>query len=199
MPTTDRVKYTPDSSSDTPVKSGVLPTTSMGVTPTPVSFMDDINYHRTAAFFDLSLEDRKNVRTAEKLSFLTDWAMAKLGSKDHVEALSELKRMTMQLGLTDVGDSLIKKLYQFARLDVQKQKIDKELDLYKKEEPKKEEPKEKEVKVDTKAIEKIVKEEVQSASKEIKSSLKSHITKNTKKEERKEEPQPEMLSTYMTQ
>ena len=197
MPTTDRVKYTPDSSSDTPVKSGTLPTTQQGVTPTPTSYMDDINYHRTAHYFDLSLEERKNVRVAEKLSFLTDWAMAKLGSKNHVEALSELKRMTMQLGLTDKGDSLIKKLYEFARLDVQKQKIDKELELYKKEEPPKEEVKE--PKLDTKDLKKIVKEEIQTASKEIKSSLKSHITKNTKKEEKKEEPQPEMLSSYMTQ
>ena len=200
MPTTDRVKYAHDSSSDTPVKSGTLPTTQQGVTPTPTSYMDDINYHRTAHYFDLSLEERKNVRIAEKLSYLTDWAMAKLESKNHVEALSELKRMTMQLGLTDKGDSLIKKLYEFARLDAQRQKIEKELDMYKKEEPPKPEPEVKETKLDTKDLQKIVKDEIQSVSKDIKSSLKSHITKNANKQvEEKKESQPEPLSNYMTQ
>lgn len=197
MPTDDRVKYSPDPDPYAPVQSGTQPTKAIGVTPTPVSFMDDINYHRTAAFFDLSLDERKNVRTAEKLSYLTDWAFSRLGTTDPIAALTELKRLKMQLGLTDEGDPLIKKLYQFARLDAQKQQIDRELDLYRKEEPVKEEPKEvKETKTDTKDIKKIVKEEIQTASKEIKTSLKSHINKKVNE---KTEPAPEPLSTYITQ
>jgi len=94
-----------------------------------MSYLDDIDYHKMAQTFDISLQERQDPRVAEKLSFLTDWAKRKTGSEDSTTQMLEVKNLGKQLGLTYRGYDLIKRLYQYARLDENKQQIEKEMEL----------------------------------------------------------------------
>lgn len=94
-----------------------------------MSYLDDIDYHKMAGVFDISLQERQDPRVAEKLSFLTDWAKRKTGSEDSTTQMLEVKNLGKQLGLTYRGYDLIKRLYQYARLDENKQQIEKEMEL----------------------------------------------------------------------
>ena len=93
----------------------------------PSDFMDDIEYHRMSDFFDLTYDERKDFKMAEKLSYLTDWALSQTKSKEriqHMEALNSLKRM---LGITYKGAELVRHLYKWARLDERRRSIEKEM------------------------------------------------------------------------
>lgn len=94
-----------------------------------VSFLDNMDYHRMADFYDLSLEERRDQNTAEKLSFMTDWAKEHTKSDEriaHQEALQELKK---RLGWTEKGKELIIKLYKYLRLDAQRVRLEREMAL----------------------------------------------------------------------
>lgn len=187
----DRVPYAPDTPTDKS-STPIAPQSSGG----RVSYMDNLDYHKIANFFEISYEQRRDPNIAQKLSYLTDYVMESRKTKDHIGVLEELKRMTDELGLSDIGTTQIKKLYEFSRLEAKRRDIDREIALYKKDEPKKEEtPK---VKVDTDSIKRIVQKEMESASKSIKSTLKSQISKSIKKLEKpKEEPQPPQEPQYI--
>jgi hypothetical protein len=101
------------------------PTTGDG----KVSYMDDIEYHRMSDFLDVGYEDRKDPHLANKLSFLTEWAQQAVKSQDRILVMERIKQLKTQLGLTDVGLPLIKKLYQWTRLDARRLSIEREQQL----------------------------------------------------------------------
>lgn len=186
----DRVPYKPDTTPEQEIASH--PQASK-VFSGRVSYMDDVNYHRMANYFDISYDDRRDLRVAEKLSYLTDWAISH-GAKDEIDAMSILKNTTHELGLSIKGQDLIKKLYEFARLDTQKERINKEIELYKTIPEDKGNKESIEDKVDTKSIKRIVQKEIESVSKSLKTTLKSHITRNIKKLEQPLSNVPESQS-----
>ena len=94
-----------------------------------MDYLDDIEYHKMAGIFDISLQERQDSHVAEKLSFLTDWAKNKTKSEDKTTQMLEIKNLQKQLGITHRGIPLITRLYQYARLDQTKQQIENEMRL----------------------------------------------------------------------
>lgn len=95
----------------------------------PLGFMDDLEYHRVADWFEISFEDRNDQNIAERLSFLYDWAKDVTNSDDRMERLAAIKNIKSSLGMNTKGKEALKKLYQWARLDQSRRKIEKEMEL----------------------------------------------------------------------
>ena len=91
-------------------------------------FMDDMNYHRMAEFFDISYEDRKDAKIAEKLSFLYEWGLKKADG-DKMEAMMAIKNLSNSLGLQMKGKELATKLFSWVRLDQDRQRIEAQMDV----------------------------------------------------------------------
>lgn len=69
-------------------------------------------------------------RTAlEKLNAIYDWASSKCRSEDSVDVMNEIRTLEGQLGLQfRIGDKL-ERLYRWVKLDGQRRKIEKELQI----------------------------------------------------------------------
>jgi len=93
-----------------------------------LNFLDDLEYHRFADNFDLSYDDRKNPHLANELSFLADWAKLQTKSDKRIDHIMAIKQLTRNLGISHTGKDLIKKLYQWTRLDGQRKDIEKEME-----------------------------------------------------------------------
>ena len=94
-----------------------------------LSYLDSIEYHRTADFFNLSMNDRKDSRMAEQLGFLMDWAKDNTQSEDRIDNLMKIKSLTKGLGLQMIGKDLIKRLYRWVRLDNDRKRIEKQQEV----------------------------------------------------------------------
>lgn len=123
----DRVPFTPDKEEPSiPVNTNPLVDPEYkGLT----TFMDDINYHSMAESFDVSYEDRRDPKMAEKLSYLADWAKEESKSEEIAEQKLTIKKLAKALGYQSTGPTLITKLYQYARLDQDRRRIDKEMEV----------------------------------------------------------------------
>ena len=122
----DRVKFTPDpapAEKTTPIEPTVWKD--------PVTYMDDMNYHHMAEQMDISYEDRRDLQVAEKLSFLADWAKDQTKSEDRLQHALALKQLTRTLGLSMTGNDLVKKLYAYTRLDMDRKRIEQKMSLLK--------------------------------------------------------------------
>ena len=97
----------------------------------PVTYMDDMNYHHMAEQMDISYEDRRDLQIAEKLSFLADWAKDQTKSEDRLQHALALKQLTRTLGLSMTGNDLVKKLYAYTRLDMDRKRIEQKMSLLK--------------------------------------------------------------------
>ena len=94
-----------------------------------MGFQDDPDYHRTADALEISYDDRKDSRVAEKVQYLMEWAKESSGKEDRVEQLLALKQLQKMLGFTEKGLISIKKLYQWTRLDSQRRRIEKQMEI----------------------------------------------------------------------
>lgn len=139
----------------------------------------DPNYQRMARFLGLTHEESMDERMASKISFLRDFT----NEKDEVEAIGKIKGIVKGLGVTFRGRELIDHLYEYARLEQDRQRIQKEIDLYKE---KKEEPKE----VD---VTKVIKQEIGKATKDVVKTVKTEIKKQAPKKEK--EPEVDYYAT----
>jgi hypothetical protein len=92
-------------------------------------YMDDIDYHRVAEFLEVNNEDRKDFKLAEKIGYLYDWAKEETGSDDRIKRLEAIKGLQKRLGIQQTGKETIKKLYQYTRLDQDRRRIEKEMEL----------------------------------------------------------------------
>lgn len=116
-----QVQDAPESTTQTPLEPATFKEAH--------SFMDDIEYHRMSDFFDVSYDDRKDIKIAEKLSYLTDWAKEKTKSEDRLQQTIALKELKTGLGFQSKGLELIDKLYQWTRLDVDRKRLEQKMEL----------------------------------------------------------------------
>lgn len=93
------------------------------------TFLDDPNYHDFADFMELDHSDRRDVKMAEKLSFLYNWGERASSSSDPTEVKSAIKMLKKFMGMSGTGSDAITKMYRWARLDSQRRKITKEMEL----------------------------------------------------------------------
>ena len=96
-----------------------------------MGFLDDIEYHRMADQLDVSYEDRKGTKIASEMDYLYEWAQDVTGSEDRMEILEHLEKTKRGLGINDRGKPLIKALYEFARLEADRKRIEKKIGLIK--------------------------------------------------------------------
>lgn len=94
-----------------------------------LGYMDDIEYHRIADSLDISYEDRQVATVATKLSFLYDWAKETTKSDDRITRIEAIRGLQRSLGIQGKGLETIKKLYQYARLDQDRRRIEREMSV----------------------------------------------------------------------
>ncbi len=96
-----------------------------------IGFMDDINYHRLSDSFDIPYEVRKDPDVASKMGYLSDWAKGQTKSDDRLQQIIAIKQLAKSLGLQYTGKSLVTKLYQWARLDQDRKRIEMKMEAMK--------------------------------------------------------------------
>lgn len=94
-----------------------------------VGYMDDLNYHQMAEFFEVAGEDRRDSGIVDKINFLQGWAETQTKSKDTSTQRLALKNLARDLGYPQTGSTLVRKLYQWTRLDQDRKRIDKEMEV----------------------------------------------------------------------
>lgn len=95
-----------------------------------MSFLDNTDYHAFSDYLEVSFEERRDSKVAEKISFLYDWGKEVTGKDDRLRISEEVKNLKRTLGFQEKGTNLIEKLYRYVRLDQQRRKIEKEMRLY---------------------------------------------------------------------
>ena len=93
------------------------------------------DYNSMADFIGLNNEDRFDEDIGKKISFIRDVTQ----EKDEIGAKTKIKQMIRELGIQSQGRDLVDQLYRYARLHHDRQLIDKEIGLYKKEDIKQKE------------------------------------------------------------
>ena len=125
-PPSDRVPYKEDARpSDSPERKAEGEKIFEGTR----SYMDNLDYHKTAEFFDIAYDDRRDTNLYEKVEFIREWASQQSESKDAVDGLSKINELRKKLGLSVKGKELVVKLYRYIRLSVDKDRIEKEMKL----------------------------------------------------------------------
>lgn len=143
----------------------------------------DPHYLQMTEFLGVKDEDRHDDNLAKKISFIRDFT----GEKDETEAKVKIKQMIRELGISSQGKEMINQLYQYARLAQDKQRIEKEMSLFKREgsennEPPSNETKEEIVKsLNPEDVKLRVKEKMGEVTKTIKSNVKREITSSINK------------------
>lgn len=89
----------------------------------------DYDFKKMADFLGIEGKDFDDSKNA--LKFLMEWGMSKSRTKDILGVLSLLKGIKNQMGFKEIGMTGIKKLYQYARLDMDEQRIQREKKLLK--------------------------------------------------------------------
>lgn len=113
-------------SSETPQET---PAVEPKVGDSKLGYMDDIEYHRMAELLDVDYETRKDHHVADKLSYLYDWAKEAIGNEDRLKIVEHIRHTARGLGLNMVGNALVTKLHQWARLDSQRQRLEREMNI----------------------------------------------------------------------
>lgn len=90
----------------------------------------DYEFNKVAEYFDLDNIQLQDHNSA--LQVLMGWARENAKNKDVIGIIGYLKRVQKELGYNETGPTAIKRLYQFARLDMDEKRIQREKKLLKK-------------------------------------------------------------------
>lgn len=72
------------------------------------------NIRRLADYIGVGTDKIKD--NSEKLEFLMEWSKRKADSDDITDALYELKKLKDKIGFQEIGETAMKKLFQYIRL-----------------------------------------------------------------------------------
>ena len=90
----------------------------------------DPEYHRLCDFLGVDRDTRSDYDVAKKISLIADWGKKMAGNtNDGVEIRGEIKSLQRRLGISLQGKTLVNKLYQWVRLDMDRRRIEKEMSL----------------------------------------------------------------------
>jgi tricorn protease-like protein len=94
--------------------------------PRPMSkddyIMYDMNFRKLADFIGIPTGELS--KYGEELSLLLDWAMTTSKSDDILDNLLQIKDLKKSIGFQEVGPTMLKKLYQYIRLDLDGQRLE---------------------------------------------------------------------------
>jgi hypothetical protein len=74
------------------------------------------DYNRAADFLGIDRHQREDVKLAQKISFLVDWAVSTRKSSKPEDALWTLNDLRKKLGVNSQGETLVGQLFEFVRL-----------------------------------------------------------------------------------
>ena len=94
------------------------------------TFMFDQKFHRLADFLGVDKYKRDNPDVAQKIAFISDWAEAR-SSDSFADILKTVVKLKRDLGTTVRGETLVKDLYKWTRLDSDSDRLDREKKAYK--------------------------------------------------------------------
>lgn len=94
-----------------------------------VQYKYDPDYHRFSDFLGVDTGLRSDSDLAQKIATIYDWGKNKTNGKDRVDILMAIKDLKSYLGLNLEGETLVKKLYKWVRLDQDRRRIEKEMEL----------------------------------------------------------------------
>jgi len=94
------------------------------------SYKYNPDYHKFADFLGVDAELRSDHDLAQKIATIYDWGKENLhGNGDRVDVSMAIKNLKSFLGTNLQGEELVKKLYQWVRLDRDRRRIEKEMEL----------------------------------------------------------------------
>jgi len=96
-----------------------------------ISYRYNPDYHKLADFLGIDKEKRDDLSIAEKLDLIREWGIKKTGSTQLIDTLMAIKKLKRKLGLNLQGETLVKALYKYLRLSLEKETIKKEMELLK--------------------------------------------------------------------
>lgn len=76
----------------------------------------DPDYNRAADFLGIDKNQREDIKTAKKISYLIDWASKTRKSTKTEDALWTVNDLRKKLGVNTQGETLLGQLYEFVRL-----------------------------------------------------------------------------------
>lgn len=102
----------------------------------------DPDYHRIAGYLGLDSQARQNYRVYQKVSYLMNMASRKAKSSEVVDQMHQLNKFKKSLGTNSQGETLINTMYQYARLEQDRQVLSDKRAVEKKEQEEKPDKKE---------------------------------------------------------
>lgn len=88
------------------------------------TFLFDPKFHRLADFLGVDKYKRDDPKLAQKVAFLSDWAEDNSKSDDFPVILKTLIGLKKDLGTTLRGETLVRELYKWTRLDADSKRIE---------------------------------------------------------------------------
>jgi hypothetical protein len=87
---------------------------------------DELTKYKLCEQFNIPLHEQSNPETTDKLSLVYAWAATVAGSEDYLVVQSFLHNVDNMVGYSQV-QSRLDRFYQYAKLDLQRRKIEKEM------------------------------------------------------------------------
>ncbi len=81
------------------------------------SYKYNPDYHKFADYLGLDKYQRDDFDTAKKVGLIYDWAMSRVGRDDPRAIIDEINSVQRKLGVQSIGNELVLRLYQKARLE----------------------------------------------------------------------------------
>lgn len=91
----------------------------------------DPDYNQFADFLGVDAEMRGDHDLAQKIDLIYQWGERQAKSSDRVDVSLSIKSLKDLIGLNVQGKTLVDKLYQWVRLDQDRRRINKEMELVK--------------------------------------------------------------------
>lgn len=79
-------------------------------------------YHKFADLLGVDKKRRDDIKVAQKLSLLYDWAKERVGADDLVQIADEVNALRKQEGLSLLGTELVGHLYEKVRIEMDKKR-----------------------------------------------------------------------------
>lgn len=150
-----------------------------------IEYKYNIEYQRFCDDLGINQYDRNDIKLAEKVSLIYDWAKENMGTDDGTKISVGIRDLTKTLGVQNIqGQLLTDHLFRWIRMDMEGEKLrskEKQGELIEKELQMKQQIKAIEPRISDAELERRIKEGMKDIQKQIKRRVKSHITSSINK------------------
>lgn len=90
---------------------------------------NDVAALKLLDFFQIDGMERKDRETLDKLNKIYDWAQQQAGTDDSVDVMTVIRELEGRLGLTFRKADKLEAIYRHMKLDAERRRIEKEMNL----------------------------------------------------------------------